>query len=220
MVIQVDKSTGDNEETRDSNSRQVKITQVDILADVVKTMDKHGISAGNLEAIGLLVGFEDTVFPERIFISKYMPIAVGKAEEVEFAEVHYKIYEAMELDDNLGEYIVGWFHTHPGYGIFLSPTDLHTHYYSFQARNPKAIAIVLDPTLRTFIHTQLDSKEPLSDFAGFQVEIPESGGKYFTARELQINVARSFDYIEEKRQELEQNAGSAKKTRKFPFRKG
>lgn len=219
-MIPLDKSKDDDEKTVDDDSQQKQIVQVDILANVVKAMDKHGITAGRLEAIGLLVGFEDAVFPERIFVSKYMPIAVGKAEEVEFAEVHYKIYEALELDDSLGEYIVGWFHTHPGYGIFLSPTDLHTHYYSFQARNPKAIAIVLDPTLRTFIHTQLDSKEPLSDFAGFQVEIPESGGSYFTARELNIDVKRSFNYIEEKKRELEKIAGSAKKGRKLPFRKG
>jgi proteasome lid subunit RPN8/RPN11 len=39
--------------------------------------------------------------------------------------------------------IVGWYHSHPGYGIFLSATDQHTHAVYF----PRSwhIALVVDP---------------------------------------------------------------------------
>lgn len=39
--------------------------------------------------------------------------------------------------------IVGWYHTHPGFGIFLSGTDVRTckTYYN----NPYQIAVVIDP---------------------------------------------------------------------------
>ena len=41
------------------------------------------------------------------------------------------------------ERVLGWFHTHPGYGLFLSGTDLFTHRNWF--REPHHIAMVLDP---------------------------------------------------------------------------
>ncbi|MHA2296175.1 MAG: Mov34/MPN/PAD-1 family protein [Candidatus Hodarchaeales archaeon] len=180
-------------------------------------MDEHAISAEPKECIGLLAGFEDTTFPDRIFISQYVAITTGKAEEVEFSELHYKAFELMEMNDELGEYVVGWVHSHPGYGIFLSPTDLHTHYYSFQARNPKAVALVLEPTLRTLIHTQLNTKDPLSDFGIFQVELPEKGSKYFKARELKMGIVASFKYIEDKKKELEEAEKSGEKGKRKLF---
>lgn len=42
--------------------------------------------------------------------------------------------------------IVGWYHTHPGLGIFLSPTDLRTQENYFAA--PWQIAVVIDPISR------------------------------------------------------------------------
>ena len=40
--------------------------------------------------------------------------------------------------------ILGWFHTHPGYGIFLSSADqfIDNHYF----KESFHIAIVIDPT--------------------------------------------------------------------------
>jgi proteasome lid subunit RPN8/RPN11 len=41
--------------------------------------------------------------------------------------------------------IVGWYHTHPGWTIFLSPWDLFIHQNFF--KQPWQIALVIDPTL-------------------------------------------------------------------------
>lgn len=41
--------------------------------------------------------------------------------------------------------IVGWYHTHPGWTIFLSPWDLFIHQNFF--KQPWHIALVIDPTL-------------------------------------------------------------------------
>jgi proteasome lid subunit RPN8/RPN11 len=41
--------------------------------------------------------------------------------------------------------IVGWYHTHPGWTIFLSPWDLFIHRNFF--KQPWQIALVIDPTL-------------------------------------------------------------------------
>ena len=40
--------------------------------------------------------------------------------------------------------IVGWYHSHPGFGVFLSERDvfIHEHFFS----NPGQVALVVDPT--------------------------------------------------------------------------
>ena len=49
-----------------------------------------------------------------------------------------------ELDERYpDQQIVGWYHTHPGYGLFLSEQDrfIHRHFFS----NTAQIALVIDP---------------------------------------------------------------------------
>jgi proteasome lid subunit RPN8/RPN11 len=45
-------------------------------------------------------------------------------------------------DDNIWK-IVGWYHTHPTFGIFLSSMDLSIHHQFFT--NPNHVALVIDP---------------------------------------------------------------------------
>lgn len=44
--------------------------------------------------------------------------------------------------------LVGWFHSHPGYGCFLSSTDLDTQHSYF--REPYHVALVVDPIKDVF----------------------------------------------------------------------
>ncbi len=46
---------------------------------------------------------------------------------------------------NTGLYIVGWYHSHPGLDVFLSPTDIDTQ-RRYQLLYPKAVALVIDPS--------------------------------------------------------------------------
>lgn len=43
-----------------------------------------------------------------------------------------------------GLYIVGWYHSHPGFNLFLSTIDIETQ-KRYQMMFPKAIAMVVDP---------------------------------------------------------------------------
>ena len=45
--------------------------------------------------------------------------------------------------------IVGWYHSHPGYGIFMSETDMNTHGKLLQF-SPFIIALVADPEINQF----------------------------------------------------------------------
>jgi len=45
--------------------------------------------------------------------------------------------------------IVGWYHSHPGHGLFLSQTDLDTHMQFYQF-SPFALSLVVDPKSQEF----------------------------------------------------------------------
>jgi proteasome lid subunit RPN8/RPN11 len=42
------------------------------------------------------------------------------------------------------EMVVGWYHSHPGFGCWLSGVDINTQ-QSFEALNARAVAVVVDP---------------------------------------------------------------------------
>jgi proteasome lid subunit RPN8/RPN11 len=45
--------------------------------------------------------------------------------------------------------IVGWYHSHPGQGLFLSQTDAETHMQFYQF-SPYAVSLVVDPRSSEF----------------------------------------------------------------------
>ena len=48
------------------------------------------------------------------------------------------------LEGKIEGRIVGWYHSHPGHGLFLSQTDLETH-MQFHQFSPFALSLVADP---------------------------------------------------------------------------
>lgn len=42
------------------------------------------------------------------------------------------------------EMVVGWYHSHPGFGCWLSGVDINTQ-QSFEALTDRAVAVVVDP---------------------------------------------------------------------------
>jgi 26S proteasome regulatory subunit N11 len=42
------------------------------------------------------------------------------------------------------EMVVGWYHSHPGFGCWLSNVDVNTQ-QSFESLNSRAVAVVVDP---------------------------------------------------------------------------
>ncbi|MHA1269366.1 MAG: tetratricopeptide repeat protein [Candidatus Helarchaeota archaeon] len=95
------------------------------------------------EIYGLLIGRIDG---DDVYITDAIPITSGSKYEVEFAEEHYS--KAAEIDNIAASknlFVIGWYHSHPGIGLFLSHTDIINH-LGYQSVNPKAIALVFDFT--------------------------------------------------------------------------
>ncbi|MDJ0270052.1 MAG: Mov34/MPN/PAD-1 family protein [Aigarchaeota archaeon] len=103
---------------------------------------KHSLTNLNREVAGLLVGraqsqvleIWDAVTGEQ----HGTPVFVHLDEAV-MAEVAEWLHQT-----NSGLYIVGWYHSHPGFDVFLSTTDIDTQ-KRYQLMFPKAVALVIDP---------------------------------------------------------------------------
>ncbi len=85
-----------------------------------------------------------------------------KIEEILFllGAIHSEEYSTSQIEGTAGKYeskfgrlkkkrksenlrVVGWWHSHPGFGCFLSPTDLKTQEYFFP--ESYQVALVVDP---------------------------------------------------------------------------
>ncbi|MFX1504625.1 MAG: Mov34/MPN/PAD-1 family protein [Promethearchaeota archaeon] len=94
------------------------------------------------ECIGLVLG---RITEQDIQVTDIIPIGAGTAVFVDITDYEkvFSLIAPSRIDQ--GEVIVGWAHTHPGLGLFLSGTDIHTQ-QMYQQMHPKAFALVLDPT--------------------------------------------------------------------------
>ncbi|GFE55025.1 proteasome regulatory protein [Babesia ovis] len=120
-------------------SEQVYISSLALLK-----MLKHGRAGVPMEVMGLMLGE---------FIDDYTIVVVdvfsmpqsGNSVSVEAVDPVYQT----EMKDQLRltgrpEVVVGWYHSHPGFGCWFSGTDINTQ-QSFEQLNSRAVGIVIDP---------------------------------------------------------------------------
>ncbi len=105
------------------------------------------------EVYGILIGkIEEN---KRIIVKDAIPLVKGGRTGVELEPIHYvdlsqidsSIYER-DIENKKTDFIIGWWHTHPGFGFFFSPVDRETQ-LGYQIPNPFAIGLVFDHTERT-----------------------------------------------------------------------
>jgi len=99
------------------------------------------------ERIGVLIG---TLLDDGLWVNDVVP---GGNEDSETSCVLPSAKLARIADDivkgKLEGAIVGWYHSHPGYGIFMSEIDYETHSKLLQF-SQFVVAIVVDPELNEF----------------------------------------------------------------------
>lgn len=151
------------------------------------------------ECMGLCYG---KIEKDQVVVYEAVPMTHGKRVEVEYNETDYAKVELLEnkyMDQGL--FVVGWYHSHPGMGPFLSAVDIKNH-FSWQQGNPKSIAIVFDHTFledgmgfEVFRLNDISLREK-SDFHGvkFEVEPPDSLD-YFKMLKLLVEDIQKGDPI-------------------------
>ncbi|MEA2710828.1 MAG: hypothetical protein QOF78_3429 [Phycisphaerales bacterium] len=128
--------------TRDHPTRRQVIFKQSVLNDIYI----HGRSAADIEVCGVLVGnvYHDAMGPF-VFVEANIQgnFSSGKAAQVTFtAKTWAHIQDVMDKN-HPDQRILGWYHTHPGHGIFLSDMDLFIHKNFFSL--PWHLAFVFDP---------------------------------------------------------------------------
>lgn len=129
---------------------------VDILIDepALRASQAHALSSLSREVAGVLVGPRPEKQPDGRYAVHIIDTIVAKYTVMQGASVTYTPESWRYLNDTLGErypneeaVMVGWYHTHPGFGIFLSGMDLFIHQNFFT--QIWHVALVLDPRART-----------------------------------------------------------------------
>ncbi|KAA8496051.1 26S proteasome non-ATPase regulatory subunit 14 [Porphyridium purpureum] len=107
-------------------------------------MLRHGRAGVPFEVMGLMLGDFVDDFTVKVVDVFAMPQS-GTGVSVEAVD---PVFQTKMLDmlkqTGRPEMVVGWYHSHPGFGCWLSGVDIHTQ-QSFEALNQRAVAVVVDP---------------------------------------------------------------------------
>ncbi len=102
------------------------------------------------EVYGVLLG---TIKGNKfVLVKNAIPLCVGERSGVELDPIHYVDIAEIDalvykraIEDGSTDFIIGWWHTHPGFGFFFSGTDRVTQ-LGFQVSNPYAVGLIFDHT--------------------------------------------------------------------------
>jgi 26S proteasome regulatory subunit N11 len=107
-------------------------------------MLKHGRAGVPMEVMGLMLGEFVDDYTVRVIDVFAMPQS-GTGVSVEAVDPVFQM-KMLDMLKQTGrpEMVVGWYHSHPGFGCWLSGVDINTQ-QSFEALSSRAVAVVVDP---------------------------------------------------------------------------
>ncbi|KAH6760782.1 COP9 signalosome 5A [Perilla frutescens var. hirtella] len=151
--------------------KRVKISALALLKMVV-----HARSGGTIEVMGLMQGKTDgdTIIVMDAFA---LPVEGTETRVNAQADAYEYMVDYSQTNQRAGrlENVVGWYHSHPGYGCWLSGIDVSTQMLNQQYQEP-FLAVVIDPTrtvsagkveigaFRTFPEGYKPPDEPVSEY--------------------------------------------------------
>ena len=122
----------------------VEVMRVRIYPLALGKVIKHTLITLNREVAGLLVG---KYLKKQDVLEVWDAITGEQKATSAFVYLEEEIMAVVAewlMRERPGLYIVGWYHSHPGFDLFLSTIDIETQ-KRYQLMFPKAIAMVVDP---------------------------------------------------------------------------
>lgn len=120
----------------------VRPKRIQLPDDVYKGIEKHAYSNLSAEVGGMLFG---TITGGKTDIIGFVPALKASADQLTLTFTHEVWDEILVKGEKQfpGKQIVGWYHTHPSFGIFLSDYDefIQNNFFS----EPGQVALVIDP---------------------------------------------------------------------------
>merc|ERR1712228_1060504 len=118
--------------------------QIYISSLALLKMLKHGRAGVPMEVMGLMLGEYVDEYTVKVVDVFAMPQS-GTGVSVEAVD---PVFQTKMLDmlkqTGRPEMVVGWYHSHPGFGCWLSGVDINTQ-QSFEALSERAVGVVVDP---------------------------------------------------------------------------
>lgn len=129
-------------------------SQTEVLRDTAETvhisslallkMLIHGRQGVPLEVMGLMIGEQLDEYTITVTDCFSMPqTATGQSVEAVDPEYQVQMLDKLSLVGR-GEKVVGWYHSHPGFGCWLSMEDVMTA-GSYEQLTPRSVSVVIDP---------------------------------------------------------------------------
>ncbi|KAH8105949.1 JAB1/Mov34/MPN/PAD-1 ubiquitin protease-domain-containing protein [Cristinia sonorae] len=139
MMAQAQGQRGRGETTVPDNGEVIHISSLALLK-----MLKHGRAGVPMEVMGLMLGEFVDEYTVQVIDVFAMPQS-GTTVSVESVD-HVFQTKMMEMLKQTGrpEMVVGWYHSHPGFGCWLSSVDINTQQL-FESLDPRSVAVVVDP---------------------------------------------------------------------------
>jgi len=107
-------------------------------------MLKHGRAGVPMEVMGLMLGEFVDEYTVQVIDVFAMPQS-GTSVSVESVD---HVFQTRMVDmlkqTGRSEMVVGWYHSHPGFGCWLSSVDINTQ-QSFEQLDTRSVAVVIDP---------------------------------------------------------------------------
>ncbi|AEO69125.1 uncharacterized protein THITE_2119170 [Thermothielavioides terrestris NRRL 8126] len=117
-------------------------------------MVMHARSGGSLEVMGIMQGYVDG--PALVVTDAFRLPVEGTETRVNAqsdADEYLVQYLSLCRDESRQENVIGWYHSHPGYGCWLSGIDVATQ--QLQQLQGPMVAVVIDPD-RTISANKVD----------------------------------------------------------------
>lgn len=134
-------------------------TRVQMSALALLKLTMHARSGGNIEVMGILIGKVrgDTMVVLDAFA---LPVEGTETRVNAASEANAFLIDYIESGKRSGrlENAIGWYHSHPGYGCWLSGIDVSTQALNQQFQEPW-LAVVVDP-----VQTMSTSKVAIGAF--------------------------------------------------------
>ncbi|KAL6939843.1 multicatalytic endopeptidase [Hanseniaspora osmophila] len=130
---------GSAEQKVDDTKETVYISSLALLK-----MLKHGRAGVPMEVMGLMLGEFIDEYTINVVDVFAMPQS-GTGVSVEAVDDVFQT-KMMDMLKQTGrdQIVVGWYHSHPGFGCWLSSVDVNTQ-KMFEQLSPRAVAVVVDP---------------------------------------------------------------------------
>ncbi|MBD3341619.1 MAG: hypothetical protein GF353_21115, partial [Candidatus Lokiarchaeota archaeon] len=220
--------------TNNEKENKIKTSEVGtvfIKKEAFRNMLSHVLRFGSdeiesVEVMGVCLGKKDPN-TKVLTVMNAIPITHGAEVSQGFSDKHYSLFSKIsEQHSKMGLKIIGWYISHPQWGVFFSDVSIKNHRYFQKETNPHAFCIVFDYSLmsaeddlgfevyRLADHTDLLSQEYVK--VASEVEVPNTL-EYFkwvqkfvedTQKKNPVIIKEIEELIEPKMEDLQEIPGS------------